>query len=49
VQAVGPGKPASRLLLSSQDVTDLRESEERLLLATNAIEGMTEASLAPKP
>jgi len=49
VQAVGPGKPASRLLLSSKDVTDLRESEERLLLATNAIEGKTEASLAPKP
>jgi PAS domain S-box-containing protein len=38
VQAVGPGKPASRLLLSSQDVTDLRESEERVLASANAIE-----------
>jgi PAS domain S-box-containing protein len=54
VQAVGPGRPASRLLLSSQDVTDLRESEQRLLLATNAIEVMspidtTVPSLGPKP
>jgi len=32
-----------RLLLVSQDVTDLRESEERLLLAAHALEGMTEA------
>jgi hypothetical protein len=41
--ALGAAKPAARLLLTSQDVTDLRESEERLLLATNAVE------LAPKP
>jgi PAS domain S-box-containing protein len=46
VQAVGSARPASRLLLSSLDVTDLRESEERLLLATNAIEGMTEEKSA---
>src|SRR6185436_3295146 len=33
----------SRVVLVSQDVTDLRESEERLLLAAHALEGMTEA------
>jgi PAS domain S-box-containing protein len=33
------------VLLVSQDVTDLRESEERLLLAAHAFEGMTEAIL----
>jgi PAS domain S-box-containing protein len=38
VQAVGPEKPSSRLLLASHDVTDLRESEERLVLAAQAIE-----------
>jgi PAS domain S-box-containing protein len=43
VQAVGPDKPSKRLLLTSQDVTDLRESEERLLVAAHALEGMTEA------
>ena len=32
-----------RLLLVSQDVTDLRASEERVLLAGHALEGMTEA------
>ena len=32
-----------KLVLISQDVTDLRESEERLLLAAHALEGMTEA------
>ena len=32
-----------RMLLVSQDVTDLRESEERVLLAAHAFEGMTEA------
>ena len=45
VQAVGPDKPSKRLLLTSQDVTDLRESEERLLVAAHALEGMTEAIL----
>jgi PAS domain S-box-containing protein len=46
VQALGsPDQPlaAQRLLVVSQDVTDLRESEERLLLAAHALEGMTEA------
>ncbi len=33
----------NRILLVSQDVTDLHESEERLLLAAQALEGMTEA------
>jgi PAS domain S-box-containing protein len=43
VHAVG-GEPApSRVVLVSQDVTDLRESEERVLLAAHALEGMTEA------
>lgn len=39
------GAPRERLLLVSQDVTDLRESEERLLLQAHALEGMTEAIL----
>jgi len=43
VQAVGPEKPSRRLLLTSSDVTDLRDSEERLLVAAHALEGMTEA------
>ena len=46
VQALGnPEEPlaSQRLLLVSQDVTDLRESEERVLLAAHALEGMTEA------
>jgi hypothetical protein len=46
------GAPRERLLLVSQDVTDLRESEERLLLAAHALERMTEAirsiALSPK-
>ena len=41
-QAVGDGE-VSRVLLVSHDVTALRESEERLLLAAHALEGMTEA------
>ena len=36
------GNGVPRLLLVSQDVTDLRESEERVLLAAHAFEGMTE-------
>jgi PAS domain S-box-containing protein len=32
-----------RVLLVSHDVTDLRESEERVLLAAHALEGMTES------
>ena len=46
VQAIGGPDDAlasQRLLLVSQDVTDLRDSEERLLLAAHAFEGMTEA------
>jgi PAS domain S-box-containing protein len=33
---------ADKFLLVSRDVTDLRESEERMLLAAHALEGMTE-------
>jgi PAS domain S-box-containing protein len=44
VQALADDRPPhQRVLLVSQDVTDLRESEERLLLASHALEGMTEA------
>jgi PAS domain S-box-containing protein len=43
LQALGKERPAERLVLVSQDVTDLRESEERLLVAAHALEGMTEA------
>jgi len=46
VQAVTSSEDSlaqQRLLLVSQDVTDLRDSEERLLLAAHAFEGMTEA------
>ena len=32
-----------RVVVVSRDVTDLRESEERLLLAAQALEGMTDA------
>ena len=45
IQAVGPEGTPRKLVLVSQDVTDLRESEERLLVAAHAIEGMTEAIL----
>jgi PAS domain S-box-containing protein len=34
-----------KVVLVSQDVTELRESEEKLLLAAHALEGMTEAIL----
>jgi PAS domain S-box-containing protein len=44
VQAVNGDKSAvNRLVLVSHDVTDLAESEERVLLAAHALEGMTEA------
>jgi PAS domain S-box-containing protein len=43
VQPFGSERPAERLVLVSQDMTDLRESEERLLVAAHALEGMTEA------
>jgi PAS domain S-box-containing protein len=42
IQPLGE-KRAARVLLVSRDVTDLRESEERVLVAAHAIEGMTEA------
>lgn len=46
VQPLGAHDEASaRVVLISQDVTDLRESEERLLLAAQALEGMTEGIL----
>ena len=43
VHAVANGGPPSNVVLVSQDVTDLRASEERLLLAAHALEGLTEA------
>ena len=42
-QPVGEGDDARGVLLVSNDVTALRESEEKLLLAAHAFEGMTEA------
>ena len=42
IQPLGE-KRAARVLLVSRDVTDLRDSEERVLVAAHAIEGMTEA------
>ena len=39
----GEAKPAGRLVLSMHDVTDLHESEEKLLITANALEGLTEA------
>ncbi|HZE59006.1 MAG TPA: PAS domain S-box protein [Burkholderiales bacterium] len=39
----GEPRPARRLVLALRDVTDLRESEERLLVAAHALEGMTQA------
>jgi PAS domain S-box-containing protein len=35
--------PRHRLILVSQDITDLRASEERLLVAGHALEGLTQA------
>jgi PAS domain S-box-containing protein len=43
IQSLGGEGRSQHLLLVSQDVTDLRDSEERLLLAAHAFEGMTEA------
>lgn len=43
LHALGDDPAAGKVLLVSDDVTDLRESEERLLLAAHALEGMTEA------
>jgi len=43
VHGIGGDGAAPRSLLVSQDVTDLRESEERVLLAAHAFEGLTES------
>jgi PAS domain S-box-containing protein len=43
VHAVVTSAPPYNVILVSQDVTDLRESEEKMLLAAHALEGMTEA------
>jgi len=43
VHAVVTNAPPYKVILVSQDVTDLRESEEKMLLAAHALEGMTEA------
>lgn len=44
VQPVGDAPaPRHRLLLVSQDITDLRESEDRLLLAAEVLDGMSQA------
>ena len=43
VHGIGSDGAAPRSLLVSQDVTDLRESEERVLLAAHAFEGLTES------
>jgi PAS domain S-box-containing protein len=50
IQAVEPeataeGSQHARLLIASQDVTDLKEGEERLLVQAHALEGMAEAIL----
>jgi PAS domain S-box-containing protein len=39
----GEDLPALRLVLALRDVTDLRESEEQLLISASALEGITEA------
>ena len=43
VHAVMTSPPPYKVILVSQDVTDLKESEEKMLLAAHALEGMTEA------
>lgn len=45
IHALGENLAAGKVLLVSNDVTDLRQSEEQLLLAAHALEGMTEAIL----
>ncbi len=45
IHALGENPAVRKVLLVSHDVTDLRESEEQLLLAAHALEGMTEAIL----
>ena len=43
LQPVIAGAAPHKLIMVSHDVTDLRESEEKMLLAAHALEGMTEA------
>jgi PAS domain S-box-containing protein len=43
LQPVVEGKAPYKIILVSHDVTDLRETEERVLLAAHALEGTTEA------
>ena len=43
LQPVVEGKAPCKIILVSHDVTDLRETEERVLLAAHALEGTTEA------
>jgi PAS domain S-box-containing protein len=43
LQPVVNGQAPHKVIVVSHDVTDLRESEERVLLAAHALEGMTEA------
>ena len=43
LQPVIDGTTPHKVIMVSHDVTDLRESEERVLLAAHALEGMTEA------
>ena len=43
LQPVAGAAAPYKLILVSHDVTDLRQSEERMLLAAHALEGMTEA------
>jgi PAS domain S-box-containing protein len=42
-QPRGEPGPDARIVLALRDVTDLHESEERLLITAHALEGMTEA------
>ena len=43
LQPVLDGPAPHKVIVVSHDVTDLRESEEKMLLAAHALEGMTEA------
>ena len=43
LQPLVEGEPPYKVVLVSHDETDLRESEEKVLLAAHALEGMTEA------
>ena len=43
VQPVAGSSAPHQLIMVSHDVTDLRQSEEKILLAAHALEGMTEA------